>query len=59
MMPMLPAKEVKAVRPFLVNRFFKERPKDVAKLMELNSEKQSISEKLEELYERWEELAED
>ena len=32
---------------------------DVAKLMELNSEKQSISEKLEELYERWEELAED
>ena len=32
---------------------------DVSKLMELNSEKQGIAEKLEELYTRWEELAED
>ena len=32
---------------------------DVSKLMELNSEKQGIAEKLEELYMRWEELAED
>ncbi len=31
---------------------------DVSKLMELNSEKQGIAEKLEELYTRWEELAE-
>lgn len=32
---------------------------DVAKLMELNAEKQSIAGQLEELYEKWEELAED
>ena len=32
---------------------------DVAKLMELNAEKQSIARQLEELYEKWEELAED
>lgn len=32
---------------------------DVAKLMELNVEKQSIAGQLEELYEKWEELAED
>lgn len=32
---------------------------DVAKLMELNAEKQSIAAQLEELYEKWEELAED
>lgn len=32
---------------------------DVARLMELNTEKQSISDELTELYERWEELAED
>ena len=32
---------------------------DVAKLMELNAEKQSIAGQLEELYENWEELAED
>ena len=32
---------------------------DVAKLMELNAEKQSIAGHLEELYEKWEELAED
>ena len=34
MMPMDPAKAVSRVRPFLVNRFFRERPKDVAKDME-------------------------
>ena len=32
---------------------------DVAKLMELNAEKQSIAAQLEELYEKWGELAED
>lgn len=32
---------------------------DVARLMELNTEKQAISDELTELYERWEELAED
>lgn len=32
---------------------------DVARLMELNAEKQSIAERLETLYEKWEELAED
>jgi len=32
---------------------------DVAKLMELNKEKEEIAEKLTDLYERWEELAED
>ena len=32
---------------------------NVAKLMELNQEKEAISEKLEPLYEQWEELAED
>ena len=32
---------------------------DVAKLMELNAEKQSIAGQLEELYEKWEALAED
>ncbi len=32
---------------------------DVARLMELNKEKEALSGKLEELYEKWEELAED
>ena len=32
---------------------------DVARLMELNKEKESISQKLEELYEAWEALAEE
>ena len=32
---------------------------DVARLMELNREKEEIASRLEELYQRWEELAED
>ncbi len=31
---------------------------DVARLVELNNEKESLQKKLEELYETWEELAE-
>ena len=31
---------------------------DVARLVELNNEKESLQQKLEELYETWEELAE-
>ncbi len=33
MMPMEPAKEIRAVRPFLVNRFFRESIKEVPKDM--------------------------
>lgn len=33
-MPMLPAKEVSMVLPFLVNRFFSDREKDVPKDMD-------------------------